>query len=78
MDYDIIILQNKDRPIFNEILVKFTYSIVSIASKNVYDICFMIFYPTASATAFGQRPEFFRAEHLAMAKGKNCAYGPTL
>ena len=37
-----------------------------------------VFYPTASATAKGQRPKFVRAEHLATAEGENCAYGPTL
>ena len=37
-----------------------------------------VFYPTASATAYGQRPKFFRAEHSATAEGENCAYGPTL
>ena len=36
------------------------------------------FYPTASATAYGQRPNFVRAEHSATAEGENCAYGPTL
>ena len=36
------------------------------------------FYPTASATAYGQRPKFFRAEHSATAEGENCAYSPTL
>ena len=36
------------------------------------------FYPTASATAYGQRPKFFRAEHSATAEGENWAYGPTL
>ena len=40
---------------------------------NVYN-----FNPTASATAYGQRPKFFRAEHSATAEGENCAYGPTL
>ena len=40
--------------------------------------CFTIFYPTASATAYGRRPKFFRAEHSATAEGENCAYGPTL
>ena len=40
--------------------------------------CFALFYPMASATAYGQRPKFFRAEHSATAKGENCAYGPTL
>ena len=32
----------------------------------------------ASATAYGQKPKFFRAEHSATAEGENCAYGPTL
>ena len=36
------------------------------------------FYPTASATAYGRRPKFVRAEHSATAEGENCAYGPTL
>ena len=49
-----------------------------IAGKNFYDICFRFFYPTASATAYGQRPKFFRAEHSATAEGENCAYCPTL
>ena len=35
------------------------------------------FDPTASATAYGQRPKFVRAEHSATAEGENCAYGPT-
>ena len=37
-----------------------------------------LFYPTASATAYGQRPNFSKAEHSATAEGENCAYGPTL
>jgi len=37
-----------------------------------------LFYTTASATVYGQRPKFFRAEHSATAEGENCAYGPTL
>ena len=49
-----------------------------IADQNFYDICFTFFHPTASATAYGQRPKFFRAEHSATAEGKNWAYGPTL
>ena len=49
-----------------------------IANQNFYDTCFTIFYPTASATVYGRRPKFFRAEHSAMAEGENCAYGPTL
>jgi hypothetical protein len=36
------------------------------------------FNPTASATAYGQRPKFVTAEHSATAEGENCAYGPTL
>ena len=36
------------------------------------------FYPTASATVYGQRPKFFLAEHWATAEDENCAYGPTL
>ena len=34
--------------------------------------------PTASATAYGQRPQFVRAGQLVTAEGENCAYGPTL
>ena len=49
-----------------------------IADQNFYDIFFMFFYPTASATAYGRRPKFVRAEHLATAEGENSAYGPTL
>ena len=49
-----------------------------IADQNFYDICFMFFYPTASATAYGQRPKIVKAEHSATAEGENCAYGPTL
>ena len=49
-----------------------------IADQNFCDIFFMFFYPTASATAYGRRPKFVRAEHLAAAEGENCAYGPTL
>ena len=49
-----------------------------IADQNFYDIFFTFFYPTASATAYGQRPKFVRAEHSATAEGENCAYGPTL
>ena len=39
---------------------------------------FSLFYPTASATAYGQRPKFVRAKHPATAESENCAYGPTL
>ena len=49
-----------------------------IADQNFYDTFFTIFHPTASATAYGRRPKFFRAEHSATAEGENCAYGPTL
>ena len=34
--------------------------------------------PTASATVYGRRPKFFRAEHSATAEGEKCSYGPTL
>jgi hypothetical protein len=37
-----------------------------------------LFDPTASATAYGQRPKFAMAEQSATAEGENCAYGPTL
>ena len=36
------------------------------------------FNPTASATAYGQKPKVVMAEHSATAEGENCAYGPTL
>ena len=49
-----------------------------IADQNIYDVCFTFFYPTTSATAYGQRPKFVRAEHSATAEGENYAYGPTL
>ena len=49
-----------------------------IADQNFYDTFFTFFYPTASATAYGRRPKFFRAKHSATAEGENCAYGPTL
>ena len=49
-----------------------------IADQNFYDICFTFFNPTASATVYGRRPKFFRAEHSATAEGENWAYGPTL
>ena len=39
---------------------------------------FYIFYPTASATAYGPRPKFVRAEHSATAEGEKFGYGPTL
>ena len=72
MDYDSIIPQNYNRPLFHEILVKSTYLVGMIADQNFYDICFKFFYPTASAT------KFVRAEHSATAEGENCAYGPTM
>jgi hypothetical protein len=49
-----------------------------IADQNFYDIFFAFFYPTASATAYGQRPKFVKAKHSATAEGENSAYGPTL
>ena len=53
------------------------YLVGMIADQNFYDIFFTFFYPTASATAYGQRPKFVRAKHSATAEGKNCAYGQT-
>jgi hypothetical protein len=49
-----------------------------IADQNFYDIFFTLFYTTALARAYGRRPKFVRAEHLAAAEGENCAYGLTL
>ena len=49
-----------------------------IADQNFYDICFTFFYPTASAMAYRQRPQFVSDKHSATAEGENCAYGPTL
>ena len=49
-----------------------------IADQNFYDIFFVFFYPTASATAYGQMPKFVKAEHSATAEGEKCDYGPTL
>ena len=37
-----------------------------------------VFYPMASAMAYGQRPKFVRAEHSATAVNEKCGYGPTL
>ena len=34
---------------------------LEISLLNFYDICFAFFNPTASATAYGQRPKFSRA-----------------
>jgi hypothetical protein len=42
VDYDSIISQNYDRPLFNEILVKFTYLVGMIADQNFYDIFFIL------------------------------------
>ena len=46
--------------------------------QQTYVIKVLRFYPRASATAYGQRPKFVRAEHWATAGAENCAYGPTL
>ena len=45
--------------------------------QNFNDM-FYIFYPTALAMAYSQRPKFVRAKYLATAEGENCAYSPTL
>ena len=66
------IIFQKDRTLFSEIFVRFTYLVGMIADQNFYDICFKFFYPMALAT------KFVRAEHSATAEGENCAYGPTL
>ena len=55
--------------------IEFTNSVWMIADQNFY---IYIFYPTASATAYGQKLKFFMAEPSATAEGQNCAYGPTL
>ena len=49
-----------------------------IAGKFFMTYVLWFFHPMALATAYGQRPKFFRAEHSATAKGENCAYGLTL
>ena len=49
-----------------------------ISDQNSYDVCYVFFYPTASATAYGQRPKFVRVKHTATAEGENWAYGLTL
>ena len=49
-----------------------------IADTKLLWYMFYFFYPTASATAYSQRPKFFMAEHSATAEGENCAYGPKL
>ena len=51
------------------VFLKFTNLNWMIAIQNFYGTCFTIFYPTASATVYGRRPKFFRAEHLATAEG---------
>ena len=62
--------------------MRFTYLVGMIAHQNfsgtfiTYVLGF--FYPTALATAYGQRPKFVRAEPSATAEGENCTYGPTL
>ena len=74
----VLSLKIKTDPLFNEILVKFLYLVGIIPGKFFYDRCYTFFYPTASATAYGRRPKFVRAEPSATAEGENCAYGPTL
>ena len=62
----------------SSVMKKLIHLVLMIADQNFYDTCFTIFYPTASATVYGRRPKFFRAEHSATAEVENCAYGPTL
>ena len=51
----------------------------TIADQNFYALCFMVFYPTASAKVYGGRPKFVRFKHLgtaensAMMECENCA-----
>ena len=45
-----------------------------IADQNFYDTSFTFFYPTASATAYSQRPKFFRAKRSSMAEGENTGF----
>ena len=73
-----IMIKSKATPLFNEILVKFTYLVEMIADQNFYDIIFTFFHPMASATTYGWRPKFVKVEYLATNEGENCAYGPTL
>ena len=56
-----IIFQNLNRTLFSEIFVRFIYLLGMIADQNFYDVCFMVFYPRASA----------------MAEDENCTYGNT-
>jgi hypothetical protein len=51
-----IIPQNQDMPLFNEILVKFTYLVGMIADQNFYDIFFTFFYPTAEGENWAYGP----------------------
>ena len=74
----VLSLKIKKGPFLMRFFVKFAYIIEIFADQNFYDVYLLSFYPTASATAYGQRPKFFRAEHSATAEGENCAYGPTL
>ena len=54
--YEFIIPQDLDRPLFREILVKFTYSVEMIADQNFYDICcFTLFY--SYGFGYGLRPK---------------------
>ena len=48
------------------------------SDQDFYDICFKFCDPTASATAYSQKPKVVRAEQSAMAEVENCVYGPTL
>ena len=74
----VLSLKIKTGPFLMRFVSKFTYLVGMIADQNFFNMCFTFFYPTASATAYGQRPKFVRAEHSATAEGENCAYGPTL
>ena len=60
------------------VFIKFTNLVWIIADQNFYETCFTIFYPTAAATVYSRRPNFFRNERSATAEGENRANGPTL
>ena len=55
LDYDSIVPQNLDRPLFNDILVKFTYLVGMITGKKFYDVCFPLFL--TYGFRYGLRPK---------------------
>ena len=61
----------KTDPLFNEILVKFTYLVGIVPGKKIYDMCYTFFILRLKA-------EVFQSRTLTTAEGENWAYGPTL